>query len=361
VSSRNHHYVPQFILRKFARADASDVLVHLPADTRAKIHAADKLAVEKGGKHVPLVVLDCKTGQLTRSTARKTFACRGLYDVGIETDEVVRGIMRQTLHGIRTGSKLNINFDELLALGTPEFQADEIERLDTAALDGDFAKLIRHFESGNGGSADSDLERLLRYHYFARVRTPWYRDKRFGPLAVGAVVRVVEQEAGELARMERDHLHPRGQTIAEVIQSLFRQQYMVMMAKFRASSMKEALASPSQVVFAHSSAVPLVLGDNPARCCLADRPRRILRDGVRQYGDPNTLSVQPLSPKLGVMVMPRTHGPRVRHVDLDPHQARHVNAITLASAVQAVVLPKTTTEGLFPIGFATRSAPPADI
>ena len=361
MASRNHHYVPQFVLRAFARADASDVLTHLPVSTRARIRSADEHVLANGGKHVPVVVMDTTDGTLSRSTTRKTFASRGLYDVGADTDEVVRGIMRQTLHCLRTGARLDLDFDELVALGTPEFEPDEVERLDTAALDGDFASLSGRFHARGSPSTDSDLERLLRYHYFARVRTPWFRDRMFGPLAVAAVLRVVEREAGELARMERDHLVPRGQTMAEVIESLFRQQYMVMMAKFRTASMAEAVASPSQVVFAHSSATPFVLGDNPARCCLADQAQSILRDTVRQYGDPGSLSVLPLSPTLCMLVIPHEVGPRVSHVDLGPCEVRHVNAVSLASAVEAVVLPQTTIAGLFPPDVSMVSPPPQHV
>lgn len=331
-----HHFVPAFVLRNFACPEAWR-LVRASAATRRKVAEVDSRVLQTGSyRSWPLCVLEKGTGRIERRLLRDVCSQTDLYALPEYEDPVLRGIVRRTLRSTDDPDTfVPLTDSELFELGKAPLKKDEIEKLDIAPIDGEFARLVDPLRQGEELSAE-EYDNVLRFIALARYRTPTWRNVYYPEIFadVRAKIRSRRSRSGAQAWVGPT---PEAEDAfdSELDKSLY--QMALVQACLRD---RDALAEANaKVVVLHAlGSSKFVASDNPARPYFESDIRDLPTQNLPGISNPNTQAAYSLAPDTCLLVSTSPAIPRLAHEDAARERVRSINTALALSAMREVIL-----------------------
>lgn len=340
-----HHFVPAFILRNFASAEAWRL--RAPGATKRKVAENDKRVLQHASSRSwPLCVLDKGKGRIERRVLRDVCSLTNFYALPEYEDPVLRGIVRHTLRSVEDpdGFIPMTDFD-LAELGQQPLDKDEIEKLDIAPIDGQFARLVDPLREGEMLSSE-ELDSLLKFIALARYRTPTWREVYYPEIYTGVQNMLRDIRSQERAQGRTGPSREEEESFDnELEKSLY--QMALVQACLRD---REALArANAKVVVLHSvGSSRFVASDNPARPYFDSDIRTLPTQRLPGISNPDTQAVYPLAPDTCLLVSTSPELPRLSHEDAKGNRIRRINTVLALSARGEVILPSPSPYSFLP-------------
>lgn len=338
-----HHYVPVFVLKEFASADA---LPFLPEDALSARDAYLR-ALAPGGnvRERPILVAEKLPGgvRLVVRPARRCCVARHLYSVPDPSDPVRRGVVLAHLArplGLQLGRPENDGALVQWAKDLAKLNLDRtcIEDFVNRNIDSPMSAVARRIKAGD--TLPNGWKNVIgRFLYFALVRTPHFHARN----RVG----IEHTTAGLILSYPPFPVHPRHLEVAREFLAHHHSVhcemgYQLLLADNASPTRRPQFTHADyriQFLRTAPGGVPFITCDNPARPLNKLRPQGAYKRTVPGFREATTAVIYPISPSLAVAV---TRDRNVRDgssVVVSDIYARSLNSTLLAQAVHEVILP----------------------
>lgn len=261
-------------------------------------------------------------------------------------DPVLRGIVRRTLRSTDDPDTfVPLTDTELFKLGEAPLEKDEIERLDIAPMDGEFARLVDPLRHGEE-PATEELDVVLRFIALARYRTPTWRNVYYPEI-------FADVRAKLRSRRSRGEPHswvgPTPEAEDAFDSELEKSLYQIALVQACLRDLDALAKANAKVVVLHAlGSSRFVASDNPARPYFKSDISGLPTQDLPGISNRNTQAVYSLAPDTCLMVSTSPDVPRFAHEDAVRETIRGINTVLALSAMREVILPTPSQYAFLP-------------
>jgi hypothetical protein len=344
----NHHFVPQCVLRRFACADAWQLLPS-PRTERQREHVARRYAARAKGSsrgNEPLCVFHKSTGRLETKAVRDTCCAPDFYRPVLSSDPARRHLFAAHLPYFTGGYDEPPNLAELREIGKSEEQRagdDPIEKHANGALDNDCGRLIHEIEA-HRELDEARIRRAIRFLFFAHYRTPAWKNHHWRQMEL-QVRGIFERDL----RLGVNNFAEHGYSVDELVDNLVANMYLYQIVH---RSTHPDFVPPDIVfhvrVFEAHADIGFVTCDNPGRAFVPEELDDISGGRLPGSIDSEAILAVPVSPRQCIVASTNQWMAAIpNYVQIGREQVLRLNSAILLSAIDEVILPKPSLEGLF--------------
>jgi len=343
-----HHYVPRFVLRRFACADAWKLL-NLPDHRLCVIRRNQQALVSEGGRSgsTPLCVLSKRRRRFTVQTVRNTCARANYYSTVSYDDPLLAGMLQHNLQqAIGEERNLTDPVAELREIGREHVDTEAAERAGTTKADNELGALVPRIQRREPLDSEA-TDTLLRAMVFARFRVPAWRETYFDEMAQQAEDFAKRTTADLGLRADRQ-LRKDGLTTDYLFRPFSENFYVITVLQHTASQLNILRDKGINVAVFHAAgSARFITCDNAARPFYPSDLRRFQFQTVPGLGDPDALAAYPLSPRACIIATSSGDLAGHDHVDVGEDDVRLINTALLLSAYDETIIPGPTLDGFF--------------
>jgi hypothetical protein len=334
-----HHFVPVFVLKRFASPDAWK-LVRASGSKKRELKRHDSLLLSKSNpRNWPLCVLDKSDGTIVRRKLNKVCSRTNFYSLPDYSDPIMRGIVRHNIRSFESDPSKFQPFtdEELIDLGQKPLDLDEIERVQISTIDGKFAGLIEAIEESSQLS-EADQKVLLRFIALARYRGPIWREIYYPEIYKRTQTQLIERRKNlESMGWVQPSLEEEKQFDTGLERSLYQ---MAIVQACAQDHIVLAQAGAKITILHATGSYRFITCDNLARPYYPSKLVDLPRQRLPGIGEPNTRSHYPISPNTCIEISTDSKLPRYSHREIKGTVIKEINSALALMAMNEIIIPK---------------------